>query len=892
VSAPTPAADLEPSVPAAGATPAPASPAGQGPPPAPRRDWERWLGVRGAALLGGIVLALAGLLFFQYSIQKGWISPTVRVVLGTLAGVGLLVGSEALRRRDYVAVANALAGGSVVVLYAAFWAAGVHFGLVPMTVAWGLMALVTVVAGLLAVKRDALVVAVLGLVGGFATPLLLGQGEDRPLGLFGYLLLLDLGLFAVARRRRWPSLGLLALLGTLGLEGLWAVRHFEPERIFLAVGVLAAFAVVFLWTGLPAAEGSRRAAFATRAGAVLLPFGFAAYFATKVDLAERLVPIAGLLVLLAGAASWVARREGAPWLRTGAAMGSVAVLGVWLAQGPPETIASAWAFAGAALALAVVFHLGLEIAPVPDDDPLTGATVAFGGLAVLTLLAAGWDVSIWPWVVAWLALGGAWVRQAARGHRPAWLMAAAGLLLAGGLGSLHLRHARDSFFPEPWLFLGLAVAVAAAGLALALGGSSDRRRVAGHGTALYGVVSLALLGISPLWRVDEAERAGLGGLALVVVAVLAAAALAEDGRWAFASAFAAAAVPYGWIDHDLVPATLIGGFLIVVLQLVAPLVSPRLGSDRWAWRGAAIAGPVMILALIEAWRRQWGSEAIGALPLLVGAATLAALAGARRRAPDDGTRRVAVVWMAAVALGFVSLAIPLQLDRQWITIGWALEALAVILLWRRLDHPGLKYLGAALAVAVGARLLLNPYVLRYGDAGGWPVLNWLLYTYLIPAFAIGAMAAVLRPIEAERLRGWERSFLPGERGAMAAVLGLLAVVIGFAWINLTVLDAFAAGPRLEISLDRRPARDLTLSLAWAVYALGLLVAGVWKARTALRWVSLAFLLLAIAKVFLYDLGELEDLYRVLSLVGLAVSLILVSLLYQRFVFRDRAGEEA
>jgi len=154
------------------------------------------------------------------------------------------------------------------------------------------------------------------------------------------------------------------------------------------------------------------------------------------------------------------------------------------------------------------------------------------------------------------------------------------------------------------------------------------------------------------------------------------------------------------------------------------------------------------------------------------------------------------------------------------------------------------------------------------------------------------MAAVLRPLEAERLRGWERSFLPGERGAMAAVLGLLAVVIGFAWINLTVLDAFAAGPRLEISLDRRPARDLTLSLAWAVYALGLLVAGVWKARTALRWVSLAFLLLAIAKVFLYDLGELEDLYRVLSLVGLAVSLILVSLLYQRFVFRDRAGEEA
>jgi uncharacterized membrane protein len=58
-----------------------------------------------------------------------------------------------------------------------------------------------------------------------------------------------------------------------------------------------------------------------------------------------------------------------------------------------------------------------------------------------------------------------------------------------------------------------------------------------------------------------------------------------------------------------------------------------------------------------------------------------------------------------------------------------------------------------------------------------------------------------------------------------------------------------------------------------------------RAATGLRWLSLAFLLVTIGKVFLYDLGALRDLYRVASLVGLAVSLILVSLLYQRFVFR-------
>jgi len=58
--------------------------------------------------------------------------------------------------------------------------------------------------------------------------------------------------------------------------------------------------------------------------------------------------------------------------------------------------------------------------------------------------------------------------------------------------------------------------------------------------------------------------------------------------------------------------------------------------------------------------------------------------------------------------------------------------------------------------------------------------------------------------------------------------------------------------------------------------------------TILRTFSL--LLVTIVKVFLYDLGHLQDLYRVASLAGLAISLILVSLLYQRFVLRSSRGD--
>ncbi|MGH7289060.1 MAG: DUF2339 domain-containing protein, partial [Myxococcota bacterium] len=98
--------------------------------------------------------------------------------------------------------------------------------------------------------------------------------------------------------------------------------------------------------------------------------------------------------------------------------------------------------------------------------------------------------------------------------------------------------------------------------------------------------------------------------------------------------------------------------------------------------------------------------------------------------------------------------------------------------------------------------------------------------------------------------------------------------------------AFATGRALSLDFERQPARDLTTSIAWAVYALVLLGFGVRRASRGLRWASLALLVTTIAKVFLHDLGELEDLYRVASLLGLALSLIAVSLAYQRFVFRS------
>jgi uncharacterized membrane protein len=145
-------------------------------------------------------------------------------------------------------------------------------------------------------------------------------------------------------------------------------------------------------------------------------------------------------------------------------------------------------------------------------------------------------------------------------------------------------------------------------------------------------------------------------------------------------------------------------------------------------------------------------------------------------------------------------------------------------------------------------------------------------------------------LEVERWRDREKSFYakPHPFGAIATSLAALLVV--FVWINLAIVDWFATGEILTLSFGTAPPQRLTISIAWATYALLLLGLGMHRDAQGLRWVSLAFLLVTIVKVFLYDLGHLQDLYRVASLAGLAVSLILVSLLYQRFVLRSSRGD--
>ena len=136
-------------------------------------DWERFMGVQLFAWIGGFAFFLAAAFFVKYSIDHALISPLMRVSLGGLSGIGLIGGGLYLRRHGYATTVQALCAAGVSILYADIFACRSVYGFISPEVAFLLMALTTTASCILAIRLDSRYVGILGLIGGFLTPVLL-----------------------------------------------------------------------------------------------------------------------------------------------------------------------------------------------------------------------------------------------------------------------------------------------------------------------------------------------------------------------------------------------------------------------------------------------------------------------------------------------------------------------------------------------------------------------------------------------------------------------------------------------------------------------------------------------------------------------------------------------
>jgi uncharacterized membrane protein len=165
-------------------------------PSAPAFNWERFVGTKLIAWLGGLVLFLAAAYFIKYSFDHAWIPREVQAALGFLLGIGLVIGGFALKKKAFATSAQTFCATGVLILYAVTFGCRAYydFPLFTAPVTFALMTLITGSGFLLAVRMEARVVAILGMLGGFLTPVILNTGRDQALGLFVYIGLAKTGL--------------------------------------------------------------------------------------------------------------------------------------------------------------------------------------------------------------------------------------------------------------------------------------------------------------------------------------------------------------------------------------------------------------------------------------------------------------------------------------------------------------------------------------------------------------------------------------------------------------------------------------------------------------------------------------------------------------------------
>ncbi|MDP6380890.1 MAG: DUF2339 domain-containing protein, partial [Phycisphaerae bacterium] len=212
----------------------------------PGATLERAIGEKWMAWVGAVAILVGGGLFLKYAFEQGWLSETARVVIMFIVGAAFLVVGEYFQRRRWGPIAQVATGiGIAMEYFAAFASSHNFYALVSQPVSFGFMIIVTAMAIGLAVRYNAITIAVIAFLGGLFTPVMLRTGEDQQVKLMTYILLLDVGVLVLAYFKKWRWLNLLVFLGTVGLFFLWMAEHYSPVKMDRTLGFLTAFFVLF-----------------------------------------------------------------------------------------------------------------------------------------------------------------------------------------------------------------------------------------------------------------------------------------------------------------------------------------------------------------------------------------------------------------------------------------------------------------------------------------------------------------------------------------------------------------------------------------------------------------------------------------------------------------------
>lgn len=781
-------------------------------PAATRRSpkMEIQFGTRLPVWIGGIALALGGFYLVKYSIEIGLLTPAVRVLLGTLFGLLLLGGGHVIRGQEGFAngqrISQSLSGAGIALLYVSIYAASGLYALIPDLLGFIGMGAVTFAAVFLSLRHGP-PIALLGLVGGFLTPALLGSQDPSAAPLFIYLYVIYSALMIVIRREEWWWLAIPSILGCFLWFLVWLATSYTPgDSLWLGLFLIAVSATSVIGSRNTPLSEENDNQFRLTLAAIFHYLG-----------------LGGSVILM----GFLAYRSGFGFLEW-SLFGLLSMGGIGLAFG----------------------------------DGRRYGFVPWLAMAVNLFMLFGWQSFATPFSLA-------------------FAIAAFGILFTGS-GYILMQRSR-----LPLLWSGLTAAAALGYYLLAYYRLHDTE-VLQTLTGLWGLIALGLAGGAAYLATTIRTQIKDSQLQQYLLAIFTATATAfislglaiEMEREFLSVALAGEVLALAWINrrvniHAMRPITAVvaGVFAFVLLPQILLLIQ----LSAYSLVGARLHLQDTIPIVEWPWF-QLGVPAA----LFAGAALLL-------RAQKDGAlvRSLELATVALIAvMGYYLSRHAFNLDENilFVKAGFIERGFTTNLLFlfglgcfwigRRFDRSALDWSGMALCaialfrIAYFDLLTLNP-LWAHQNVGEWPLINALWLPYGLPILWAWVAGKSL-----ERL-GHKKAALAAQSGQLVMLFTLVTLQVRQLFHG-AYLDAHTATP-LEI---------YTYSAAWLALGIGLLMGGINRGSPALRYASLAVMILTVGKVFLYDAAELEGLFRVFSFFGLGLCLIGLSYVYTRYVFKD------
>jgi uncharacterized membrane protein len=865
---PSPVAPPEPVVAAPPSLPARIPPLP--PPSAPRVrrefDWSVFVGAKALAWAGGAVTLLGIVFFFVLAVDRGWIGPVTRVMLGSIASAAVFGAGVYVKRRfeDLYVSALAAVGTGVAGGYMTLLAAKVLYDLVP---DWAALAIAVVIAGVgvvTALAWSSELIAGLGLIGATLAPAAIGlQTGDLSAAGTGFAGLVFAGTAVVSIRQQWSKLLVAGVVASLPQVAV-LVAQAEPTE-WDVVAAAAFFWLLYLGAAIVWQDRLGTAALGSFASSLILLSGLFAGLTSAAQFDGRregwaLLAVAAFYGALAGFLFPARRHRDLSALLAAIGLAIAAFAFADLLSGP--SLAIAWAADAAVLAwlsrrigepryqLASLAYLAAAVVhAVAIDAPLTqlyeaGAQPAQGGLALLGVALSA-AIAAWycrPWAES-RPSGGIFapfepLLVAFRGGQATWRSitgwtGSVAALYAASLGVLGLAQwissgpVRDAF---EWGHVGV--------------------------TGLWGFVALAVLAGGLRFSQAELRSAGLVWLFALFVE-----AFYYDGGELHGT-------PRG-VALLVAAVALLAGALLDRLSIRDQVGLLAAAGYVLANIGLGVAGLVLLV----------NGERPENTALLGLAGLYGLLAGLVLRRDRDLS---GFLW--APALVVAGYATHQLLDGNWIVLAWAGAAAGLAVLARLVGEQRFEAASFAyLAFALGQTLTFEAPPGDFFQASRHPESG-------VPSllFAIGATVVLAAVLRAEHDRHPSGPTLYHEiahalhvrrplwRRAAEAAAAVLCVYA----ISLTVLGIAEAvgGASVTTNFERGHS---AVSAFWGLLGLAVLYAGLSRSLTWLRLLGFGLFAIALAKLFLYDLAYLSSITRALSFLAVGAVLLIAGFFVQK-----------